>query len=70
LNGNMEADWVVVYKAPAQNAGKAFVTSNVLLEGAGANAWQNIPDVTRDNGHAVFKPLEHVIAANQNNRFN
>ncbi|XP_003382067.1 deoxyribonuclease II family protein [Trichinella spiralis] len=54
---------VVVYKAPAQNAGKA------LIAGAGANAWQNIPDVTRNNGHAVFKPLEHVIAANQNNRF-
>ncbi|KRX14205.1 Deoxyribonuclease-2-beta [Trichinella nelsoni] len=54
---------VVVYKAPAQNAGKA------LIAGAGANAWQNIPDVTRDNGHAVFKPLEHVIAANNGNKF-
>ncbi|KRX54133.1 Deoxyribonuclease-2-alpha [Trichinella sp. T9] len=63
LDGNMEADWVVVYKVPAQNAGKA------LIAGARANAWQNIADVTRNNGHAVYKPLEHVIAENNGNKF-
>ncbi|KRX52997.1 Deoxyribonuclease-2-alpha, partial [Trichinella sp. T6] len=63
VGGNAPADWVVVYKVPAQNAGKA------LIAGARANAWQNIADVTRNNGHAVYKPLEHVIAENNGNKF-
>ncbi|KRY25172.1 hypothetical protein T01_7691, partial [Trichinella spiralis] len=54
---------VVVYKAPAQNIGKA------LIAGRAPVAWQNTPDLTQANNHAVFKPLEHVIAANQGNRF-
>ncbi|XP_003366388.1 conserved hypothetical protein, partial [Trichinella spiralis] len=53
----------VVYKAPAQNIGKA------LIAGRAPIAWQNTPDLTQANNHAVFKPLEHVIAANQDNRF-
>ncbi|KRY03395.1 hypothetical protein T12_1812, partial [Trichinella patagoniensis] len=42
----------------ALNAGRAPV------------AWQNTPDLTRaNNNHAVFKPLEHVIAPNVANKF-
>ncbi|KRY10852.1 Deoxyribonuclease-2-alpha [Trichinella patagoniensis] len=55
---------VVVYKAPAQNMGKA------LNAGRAPVAWQNTPDLTRaNNNHAVFKPLEHVIAPNVANKF-
>ncbi|KRZ47758.1 Deoxyribonuclease-2-alpha [Trichinella nativa] len=53
----------IVYKAPAQNAGKA------LIAGGGAAAWQNIADLTRAAGHAVAKSLEHVIMANADNKF-
>ncbi|KRZ47817.1 Deoxyribonuclease-2-alpha [Trichinella nativa] len=49
--------------APAQNIGKA------LNAGGAPVAWQNTPDLTQANNLAVFKPLEHVIAANQNNKF-
>ncbi|KRZ49442.1 Deoxyribonuclease-2-alpha [Trichinella nativa] len=49
--------------APAQNIGKA------LIAGANANAWQNTQDLTRLNGHAVAKTLEHVIEANAGNKF-
>ncbi|KRX13441.1 Deoxyribonuclease-2-alpha [Trichinella nelsoni] len=63
LNGNAPADWVVVYKAPAQNMGKA------LTAGRPPVAWQNTPDLTQANNHAVFKPLEHVIAVNPTNKF-
>ncbi|KRZ54950.1 hypothetical protein T02_12726 [Trichinella nativa] len=54
---------VVVYKAPAQNTGKA------LIAGANANAWQSIQDITVRNGHAVVKSLEHVIMADNTNKF-
>ncbi|KRX51310.1 Deoxyribonuclease-2-alpha [Trichinella sp. T6] len=54
---------VVIYKAPAQNIGKA------LIAGVNANAWQNTQDLTRLNGHAVAKTLEHVIEANAGNKF-
>ncbi|KRZ85068.1 Deoxyribonuclease-2-alpha [Trichinella sp. T8] len=54
---------VVVYKAPAQNMGKA------LNAGRAPVSWQNTPDLTGANDHAVFKPLEHVIAANRDNKF-
>ncbi|KRX15068.1 Deoxyribonuclease-2-alpha [Trichinella nelsoni] len=54
---------VVVYKAPAQNMGKA------LTAGRPPVAWQNTPDLTQANNHAVFKPLEHVIAVNPTNKF-
>ncbi|KRX54166.1 Deoxyribonuclease-2-alpha, partial [Trichinella sp. T6] len=63
LNGGQLADWVVIYKAPAQNIGKA------LIAGVNANAWQNTQDLTRLNGHAVAKTLEHVIEANAGNKF-
>ncbi|KRX56197.1 Deoxyribonuclease-2-beta [Trichinella sp. T9] len=40
------------------------------LNGGGAPvAWQNTPDLTGAINHAVFKPLEHVIAANNGNKF-
>ncbi|XP_003382205.1 deoxyribonuclease II family protein, partial [Trichinella spiralis] len=54
---------VVIYKAPAQNRGKA------LIAGANPNAWQNTQDLTGPNGHAVVKSLEHVIMADAANKF-
>ncbi|KRY07379.1 Deoxyribonuclease-2-alpha, partial [Trichinella patagoniensis] len=54
---------VIVYKAPARNAGKA------LIAGGGAAAWQNIPDLAAVAAHAVVKSLEHVIQANPGNKF-
>ncbi|KRX33257.1 Deoxyribonuclease-2-alpha [Trichinella murrelli] len=63
LDGTMEADWVVVYKAPARNIGKA------LIAGGNANAWQNTPVLTQENNHAVVKSLEHVIRADAGNKF-
>ncbi|KRY30910.1 Plancitoxin-1, partial [Trichinella spiralis] len=54
---------VIVYKAPAQNVGKA------LIAGGGAVAWQNTPDLTGVAAHAVVKSLEHVIEANPGNKF-
>ncbi|KRY44183.1 hypothetical protein T03_8946, partial [Trichinella britovi] len=54
---------VVVYKAPARNIGKA------LIAGGNANAWQNTPDLTGLNGHTVVKSLEHVIMADNTNKF-
>ncbi|KRZ30876.1 Plancitoxin-1 [Trichinella pseudospiralis] len=54
---------VIVYKAPAQNTGKA------LIAGVGAAAWQNTPDLTGAAGHVVVKSLEHVIAADAANKF-
>ncbi|XP_003381033.1 deoxyribonuclease II family protein [Trichinella spiralis] len=63
LNGAALADWVVIYKAPAQNIGKA------LIAGANPNAWQNTQDLTGPNGHAVVKSLEHVIMADAANKF-
>ncbi|XP_003382202.1 deoxyribonuclease II family protein [Trichinella spiralis] len=63
LNGGAAADWVIVYKAPAQNVGKA------LIAGGGAVAWQNTPDLTGVAAHAVVKSLEHVIEANPGNKF-
>ncbi|KRX13791.1 Deoxyribonuclease-2-alpha [Trichinella nelsoni] len=51
----------IVYKAPARNMGKALI--------ARAAGWQDIPDVTGRAGHAVAKPLEHVIEANAGNKF-
>ncbi|KRZ81387.1 Deoxyribonuclease-2-alpha [Trichinella sp. T8] len=55
----------VVYKAPAQNRGKA------LIAGPAPIAWQNTPVLTQANNHnhAVFKTLEHVIAPNDANKF-
>ncbi|KRX52943.1 Deoxyribonuclease-2-alpha, partial [Trichinella sp. T9] len=47
--------------APARNMGKALIA-----RGAG---WQDIQDVTRPAGHAVAKPLEHVIMAHNTNKF-
>ncbi|KRY36387.1 Plancitoxin-1 [Trichinella spiralis] len=54
---------VVVYKAPAQNMGKA------LIAGRAPVVWQNTPDLTQPNNHAVVKSLEHVIAVNPTNKF-
>ncbi|KRX32162.1 hypothetical protein T05_15681, partial [Trichinella murrelli] len=55
------SDKAIVYKAPARNMGKALIA-----RGAG---WQDIQDVTRPAGHAVAKPLEHVIMAHNTNKF-
>ncbi|KRX69151.1 Deoxyribonuclease-2-alpha [Trichinella sp. T6] len=63
LNGRALADWVVIYKAPARNIGKA------LIAGVNANGWQNTQDLTGPNNHAVVKSLEHVIMANAANKF-
>ncbi|KRX51651.1 Plancitoxin-1 [Trichinella sp. T6] len=55
----------VIYKAPAQNRGKA------LIAGPAPAAWQNTPVLNQanNNNHAVFKTLEHVIAPNVANKF-
>ncbi|KRX12801.1 Deoxyribonuclease-2-alpha [Trichinella nelsoni] len=60
-NGAAEADWAIVYKAPARNMGKALIASVV--------GWQDTPDLTVSPGNVVAKPLEHVIAANDANKF-
>ncbi|KRZ01788.1 Deoxyribonuclease-2-beta [Trichinella zimbabwensis] len=54
---------VIVYKAPAQNTGKA------LIAGGGPVAWQNTPDLTGAARHVVVKSLEHVVAADAANKF-
>ncbi|KRY45136.1 Plancitoxin-1, partial [Trichinella britovi] len=51
-----------MYKAPAQNIGKA------LIAGA-AGAWQDTVAVTGANGHSFAKALEHVIAPDNTNKF-
>ncbi|KRZ39212.1 Plancitoxin-1 [Trichinella pseudospiralis] len=63
-NGRNEADWAILYKAPAQAEGK------LLTAGAGAARWAANPAaVTAPNGHSFAKALEHVIAADVNNKF-
>ncbi|KRX87216.1 Plancitoxin-1 [Trichinella pseudospiralis] len=63
-NGRNEADWAILYKAPAQAEGK------LLTAGAGAARWAANPAaVTAPNGHSFAKALEHVIAVNANNKF-
>ncbi|KRX71402.1 Deoxyribonuclease-2-beta [Trichinella sp. T6] len=63
-NGNNPADWAILYKAPAQAQGK------LLTAGAGAANWAaNAAAVTAAVGHSFAKALEHVIAANGNNKF-
>ncbi|KRY07425.1 Deoxyribonuclease-2-alpha [Trichinella patagoniensis] len=51
----------IVYKAPARNMGKALI--------AAAMGWQDTPDLTMSPANVVAKPLEHVIAANDANKF-
>ncbi|KRX34669.1 Deoxyribonuclease-2-alpha, partial [Trichinella murrelli] len=51
----------IVYKAPTRNMGKALI--------AAAMGWQDTPDLTMSPGNVVAKPLEHVIAANDANKF-
>ncbi|KRY05834.1 Deoxyribonuclease-2-alpha, partial [Trichinella patagoniensis] len=51
----------MVYKAPARNRGKALI--------AAAMGWQDTPDLTMFPGNVVAKPLEHVYAANDANKF-
>ncbi|KRX89349.1 Deoxyribonuclease-2-alpha [Trichinella pseudospiralis] len=61
--GGADADWAILYKAPAQTNGK------VLVAGAAAN-WAGSPAVvTAANGHSFGRALEHVIAADANNKF-
>ncbi|KRX71401.1 Plancitoxin-1 [Trichinella sp. T6] len=71
-NGNNPADCfmraeltkAILYKAPAQAQGK------LLTAGAGAANWAaNAAAVTAAVGHSFAKALEHVIAANGNNKF-
>ncbi|KRX19982.1 Plancitoxin-1, partial [Trichinella nelsoni] len=63
-NGRNEVDWAILYKAPAQAEGK------LLTAGAGAANWAaNAAAVTAENGHSFAKALEHVIAANADNKF-
>ncbi|KRZ82642.1 Plancitoxin-1 [Trichinella sp. T8] len=51
----------IVYKAPTRNMGKALI--------AGVVGWQDTPDITMSPANVVAKPLEHVIAANDANKF-
>ncbi|KRX37097.1 Plancitoxin-1 [Trichinella murrelli] len=54
----------ILYKAPAQAQGK------LLTAGAGAANWAaNAAAVTAAVGHSFAKALEHVIAANVDNKF-
>ncbi|KRY44334.1 Deoxyribonuclease-2-alpha, partial [Trichinella britovi] len=63
-DGRNAADWAILYKAPAQAQGK------LLTAGAGAANWApNAAAVTEPNGHSFAKALEHVIAANVDNKF-
>ncbi|KRZ70330.1 Deoxyribonuclease-2-alpha [Trichinella papuae] len=62
LAGGAAADWAIMYKAPAQNIGKA------LIQG-GAGAWQDTAVVTGIAGHSFGKALEHVIAVEATNKF-
>ncbi|KRY28157.1 Plancitoxin-1, partial [Trichinella spiralis] len=62
--GAGDADWAILYKAPAQPNGK------ILHAGAAGGNWANSPQpITRNNGHSFAKALEHVIAANADNKF-
>ncbi|KRY45308.1 Deoxyribonuclease-2-alpha [Trichinella britovi] len=47
--------------APTRNMGKALI--------AAAMGWQDTPDLTMSPANVVAKPLEHVIAANDANKF-
>ncbi|KRX69479.1 Deoxyribonuclease-2-alpha [Trichinella sp. T6] len=47
--------------APTRNVGKALI--------AAAMRWQDTPDLTMSPANVVAKPLEHVIAANDANKF-
>ncbi|KRX70541.1 Plancitoxin-1, partial [Trichinella sp. T6] len=51
-----------LYKAPAQNTGKA------LIAGAVQN-WQAYPQVTGLINHSFGKAVEHVVAVDANNKF-
>ncbi|KRZ82520.1 Plancitoxin-1 [Trichinella sp. T8] len=51
----------IVYKAPTRNMGKALI--------AGVVGWQDTPDITMSPANVVAKPLEHVTAANDANKF-
>ncbi|KRX55173.1 hypothetical protein T09_12306, partial [Trichinella sp. T9] len=63
-DGCNEVDWAILYKAPAQAEGK------LLTAGAGAANWAaNAAAVTAAVDHSFAKALEHVIAANGNNKF-
>ncbi|XP_003381762.1 deoxyribonuclease II family protein [Trichinella spiralis] len=62
LNGAAPADWAILYKAPAQNTGKA------LIGGAAAN-WQVYPAITGLVDHSFGRAVEHVVALNANNKF-
>ncbi|KRZ47877.1 Plancitoxin-1 [Trichinella nativa] len=54
----------ILYKAPAQTNGK------ILFAGAAGGNWAGSPQsVTLNNGHSFAKALEHVIAANAENKF-
>ncbi|KRZ82940.1 Deoxyribonuclease-2-beta [Trichinella sp. T8] len=62
--GAGDADWAILYKAPAQTNGK------ILFAGAAGGNWAGSPQsVTLNNGHSFAKALEHVIAANAENKF-
>ncbi|KRX64991.1 Deoxyribonuclease-2-alpha [Trichinella sp. T6] len=52
----------IMYKAPAQNTGKALIAE-------AAGAWQDTAAVTGANGHSFAKALEHVIAPDNTNKF-
>ncbi|KRY00465.1 Deoxyribonuclease-2-alpha [Trichinella pseudospiralis] len=62
LDGRAAADWAILYKAPAQNTGKALI-------GGGAGNWQAYPAVTGLVDHSFGKAVEHVVAANADNKF-
>ncbi|KRZ47623.1 hypothetical protein T02_14221, partial [Trichinella nativa] len=62
LDGTAATDWAILYKAPAQNTGKA------LIGGAAAN-WQVYPAITGRVDHSFGRAVEHVVALNANNKF-
>ncbi|KRZ82643.1 Plancitoxin-1, partial [Trichinella sp. T8] len=61
LAKNQSYKKAIVYKAPTRNMGKALI--------AGVVGWQDTPDITMSPANVVAKPLEHVIAANDANKF-
>ncbi|KRX87212.1 Deoxyribonuclease-2-alpha [Trichinella pseudospiralis] len=62
--GGAEADWAILYKAPAQANGK------ILVAGAAGGNWADSPQpVTANNGHSFAKAIEHVFAAHGENKF-
>ncbi|KRY51847.1 hypothetical protein T03_5978, partial [Trichinella britovi] len=62
-NGGNDADWAIVYKAPAQDTGK------IIHAGAVGN-WDNgQAPFTNSQGHSFAKTLEHVVGDDRTIKF-